>query len=82
MFGLTTVLGVVLAHDALTYRESHLDGVPTNPLALHPLPGGPKGLPVVSHWVEEEEDERAKQISQKERLVVVGGGWGGQSSAV
>lgn len=78
VFGLTSTLGAVLAYDACTYGEAHLAAVPAAPRALHPEPGGPKGLPVISDYVEGEEDEESRKRCRKERLVVVGGGWGGE----
>lgn len=78
VFGLTALLAVIMAHDALTYSEQHVANVPAGPLALNPKPGGPKKLPIVSEYVENEQDETAKELAQKERLVIVGGGWGGE----
>jgi len=79
VFGLSATLGGVLLYDSFTYRDMHIGNVPAAPLALHPRPGGPKSLPVISDYVEGEESEAAKTLGQKERLVVVGGGWGGES---
>ncbi|PPQ74811.1 hypothetical protein CVT24_003681 [Panaeolus cyanescens] len=82
LFCLSSVVGLalvgagILVHDVFTYNEQHLDGVPVNPLALDPERGGPKNLPIASVLVDDEEDERSKEISKKPRLVVVGGGWG------
>ncbi|KAF8643820.1 hypothetical protein AX16_008838 [Volvariella volvacea WC 439] len=82
LFCLSSVFGVaalgvgIFIHDAFTYNEKHIDRVPVNPLALHPEKGGPKNLPIVRVFVGDEEDEENKQIAQRPRLVVVGGGWG------
>ncbi|KAK7467389.1 hypothetical protein VKT23_004445 [Stygiomarasmius scandens] len=79
---LSSVLGVVVLgtgifiHDAFTYTEKHIDRVPINPLALHPEKGGPKNLPIVSAQMDDEEDEEAKKLAHKPKLVIVGGGWG------
>ncbi|KAJ9473882.1 External NADH-ubiquinone oxidoreductase 2, mitochondrial [Pseudozyma hubeiensis] len=75
VFGLTAATGIILAHDALTYREAHVDKVPLNPLALSPKSGGPKNLPILSSYPEDEQDEISKKLAEKERLVIVGGGW-------
>lgn len=75
-FGLLTLGAGILAHDALTYNEKHVDRVPVNPLALHPERGGPKNLPIAHVLVDDEEDDEAKALSAKPKLVIVGGGWG------
>ncbi|KAF8629995.1 hypothetical protein AX15_003166 [Amanita polypyramis BW_CC] len=81
-FCASTVAGIVLIgagvliHDTLTYTDRHVDRVPVSPLALHPESGGPKNLPIVRVQVDDEEDEEAKKIAKKPRLVIVGGGWG------
>ncbi len=63
-------------HDAFTYTDRHVERVPVSPLALHPETGGPKDLPIARVLVGDEEDEINKQLSQKPRLVIIGGGWG------
>ena len=75
VFGLTATTAIILAHDALTYREAHVDKVPLHPLALSPKTGGPKNLPILSSYAEDEQDEISKKLAAKERLVIVGGGW-------
>ncbi len=75
VFGLTATTAIILAHDALTYREANVDKVPLHPLALAPNRGGPKNLPIVSAYPEDEQDELSKNLAAKERLVIVGGGW-------
>ncbi|KAN0065853.1 hypothetical protein ACQY0O_000984 [Thecaphora frezii] len=74
-FGLFATTAVILAHDALTYRESHVGKVPLAPRALQPETGGPKNLPILSSYTEDEQDEKSKELAKKERLVIVGGGW-------
>lgn len=79
---LSSVAGVVaigagiFVHDAFTYTDKHVDRVPISPLALHPENGGPKNLPVVSSYVDDEEDDEQIALGKKPRLVIVGGGWG------
>ena len=82
LFCLSSAIGLValgvgiLVHDAFTYNEKHLDRVPVNPLALHPERGGPKNLPIARVLVDDEEDDDAKLLSAKPKLVIVGAGWG------
>ncbi|KIJ69108.1 hypothetical protein HYDPIDRAFT_144787 [Hydnomerulius pinastri MD-312] len=74
------VLGAgIFIHDAFTYTDKHVDRVPVSPLALHPERGGPKDLPVVKALLADEEDEEAKKLNGKPKLVIVGGGWGAVS---
>jgi len=79
---LSTIIGTctlavgILVHDAFTYNNKHIDRVPINPLALSPERGGPKNLPVVRSQVDDEEDEEARRLAEKPKLVIVGGGWG------
>ncbi|KAI6127760.1 nucleotide-binding domain-containing protein [Pisolithus croceorrhizus] len=81
-FVLSATVGVLaigagfFIHDAFTYTDRHVDRVPVSPLALHPERGGPKNLPVVEALLADEEDEEAKKLSEKPKLVIVGGGWG------
>ncbi|KAH7343714.1 nucleotide-binding domain-containing protein [Rhizoctonia solani] len=74
--GIGLLTGALFVHDAFTYNDKHVEKVPVNPLALKPETGGPKNLPIASSLVGDEEDEEAKILSQKPRLVIVGGGWG------
>jgi len=75
-FGVLALGAGVFIHDAFTYTNRHVDRVPVSPLALHPERGGPKNLPVVSVLLADEEDEEAKKLMAKQKLVIVGGGWG------
>lgn len=68
--------GCIFLHDAFTYNEKHVEGVPVEPLALHPTTGGPKNLPVVKHYLSDIEDQENTELSHKPHLVIVGGGWG------
>jgi hypothetical protein len=74
--GIGLLTGGLFIHDAFTYTDKHVQNVPVNPLALKPETGGPKNLPIASSLVADEEDEEAKILSKKPRLVIVGGGWG------
>lgn len=74
--GVALITGAIFVHDAFTYTEAHVDKVPVSPLALRPEKGGPKNLPVVGAFLGDIEDPENERISQKPRLVIVGGGWG------
>lgn len=76
IIGLFVILGAILLHDSFTYSDQHISGVPTNPLALHPRKGGPKNLPIVDTDLSAEEDDTARKLASKPKLVIVGGGWG------
>ncbi|KAI0086410.1 nucleotide-binding domain-containing protein [Irpex rosettiformis] len=73
LFVLTT--GIFL-HDAFTYNEKNVEGVPVAPLALLPENGGPKNLPVVKSYLNDIEDESRAALARKPHLVIVGAGWG------
>ncbi|THG99455.1 hypothetical protein EW026_g2881 [Hermanssonia centrifuga] len=68
--------GAIFLHDAFTYTDKHIDGVPVAPLALHPERGGPKNLPVVKSYLSDLEDSEQSELCEKPHLVIVGGGWG------
>lgn len=80
--GLSTVGGVVVfggllfIHDIFTYADQHVARVPRSPLTLQPQNGGPKNLPVVKTDLGDEDDDTRRAISERPRLVIVGGGWG------
>jgi NADH dehydrogenase len=73
--GVGLIIGVILAHDAFTYSDKHVDRVPINPLSLHPRRGGKKNLPIIEVNLDAEEVEKLG-MKNKPRLVIVGGGWG------
>lgn len=75
VLGVGLVIGVILAHDAFTYSDKHVDRVPVNPLSLHPRRGGKKNLPIIEVNLDAEEAEKLG-MKDKPRLVIVGGGWG------
>ncbi|KAJ8483076.1 hypothetical protein ONZ51_g4945 [Trametes cubensis] len=74
--GLGLLTGAIFLHDACTYRERHIEGVPVSPRALHPERGGPKNLPVLSRLLSDLEDDENRELVEKPHLVIVGGGWG------
>lgn len=78
-FGILLLGTGIFIHDAFTYTNKHIERVPVSPLALHPERGGPKNLPVVRALVDDVEDDQARGLLDKPKLVVVGGGWGVRS---
>ena len=74
--GIASLGGCIFIHDAFTYNDKHLTGVPVSPLALQGETGGPKNLPLAARFLRDEEDEEMVKLSEKPRLVIVGGGWG------
>ncbi|KAJ3542048.1 hypothetical protein NM688_g6013 [Phlebia brevispora] len=74
--GCFVVTGAIFVHDAFTYTDKHIEGVPIAPLALHPERGGPKNLPIVTSYLSDLEDSENTELSKKPHLVIVGGGWG------
>lgn len=76
-FGLSATVAIILGYDAMTYSDAHVENVPAAPLALKPKPGGPKNLPILSNFVDEEASADGQDLAEKkkERLVIVGGGW-------
>ncbi|KAF8809117.1 nucleotide-binding domain-containing protein [Phlegmacium glaucopus] len=76
VIGVVSLTGAILVHDAFTYNTRHVHRVPVNPLALSPERGGPKNLPIARALAGDEEDDAAKLLGTKPKLVIVGGGWG------
>lgn len=68
-------LAGLLAWDASTYSDRHIDRVPVDPLAVTPERGGKKNLKVAKVLVDDS-DEKCVKSSKVQRLVIVGGGWG------
>ncbi|KAK4692762.1 NADH:quinone reductase (non-electrogenic), partial [Phenoliferia sp. Uapishka_3] len=59
------------------YRDKNTAREDIDPMALHPTRGGPKNLKIAQVLVDDF-DERCKDSStpEKQKLVIVGGGWG------
>ncbi|KAI0705930.1 nucleotide-binding domain-containing protein [Cytidiella melzeri] len=74
--GVVVLTGAIFLHDAFTYSEKHIEGVPISPLALKSERGGPKNLPVIKSYLNDIEDDAQTALSTKPHLVIVGGGWG------
>ncbi|GJJ12559.1 hypothetical protein Clacol_006802 [Clathrus columnatus] len=76
--GIFVLGGAIFVHDAFTYNDKHLDGVPLSPLELEER-GGPKDLLIAGRFLRDDEDEETQRLSKAPRLVIVGGGWGAMS---
>ncbi|VBB74075.1 Putative mitochondrial external NADH-ubiquinone oxidoreductase 2 precursor [Podospora comata] len=74
-------LGVIgfFVYDATTYVDhaSNKSDLTISQLALNPRRGGPKNLPILEVFIDDEDDEDRKRQTDKPRLVILGGGWGG-----
>ncbi|RPA82569.1 hypothetical protein BJ508DRAFT_414006 [Ascobolus immersus RN42] len=79
-FSVLTITGATLAffiYDATTYKESAEFGDLSIPeVALSPVRGGPKNLPIAEILVDEEDSEATRKCADKPKLVVLGTGWG------
>ncbi|KAH9848910.1 nucleotide-binding domain-containing protein [Lenzites betulinus] len=76
VLGVGILTSAIFLHDAFTYHDRHVDGVPISPRALHPERGGPKNLPVLSRLLSDYEDNENRELVSRPHLVIVGGGWG------
>lgn len=64
-------------YDATTYEEDLTSGeIPVSELALNPRRGGPKNLPIVEHFIDDDECDESKRQKHKPKLVILGTGWG------
>jgi len=64
-------------YDASTYRETPgTEPVHTSSLALSPRRGGPKNLPIVEHFIDDDDCEHKKAQKHKPKLLILGTGWG------
>ncbi|KAK7751406.1 hypothetical protein SLS62_006662 [Diatrype stigma] len=64
-------------YDATTYKESITFGdCDVSAAALEPPRGGPKNLPIIEAFLDDDESEEARRNKDKPRLVILGGGWG------
>lgn len=74
-----TTVGIVgfFIYDATTYKEDPMVGdIPVSELALNPRTGGPKNLPIIEHFIDDDECEESYSQKHKPKLVVLGTGWG------
>ncbi|KAM5354180.1 hypothetical protein ACJ41O_000830 [Fusarium nematophilum] len=77
-----TVIGVGIigffVYDASTYQEHCTQGdIDVSRIALQPRRGGSKNLPIAEMYIDEDDSEEKRNLKQKPRLVILGGGWGG-----
>lgn len=64
-------------YDYSTYKEDNLVGdCPVSELALNPRRGGPKNLPILEHFIDDDESESSRAQKHKPKLVMLGTGWG------
>ncbi|KAI1485108.1 hypothetical protein F5X96DRAFT_661468 [Biscogniauxia mediterranea] len=64
-------------YDATTYKETATSGdCHVSELALNPRRGGPKNLPIIEAFLDDDDTEEATARKDKPRLVILGGGWG------
>jgi len=78
IFGAGATIFVIgfFIYDASTYREApSIEAVPVSSLALNPRIGGPKNLPIVEHFVDDDDSESKKCTKHKPKLVILGTGW-------
>jgi NADH dehydrogenase len=78
IFGAGSALLIVgfFLYDASTYKEApSIESVPVSSLALTPRVGGPKNLPIVEHFVDDDDSESKKCAKHKPKLVILGTGW-------
>jgi NADH dehydrogenase len=72
-----TLIGAFFVYDYTTYRDDLSSGdIPVSELALNPRIGGPKNLPIVDHFIDDDESQQARDCKHKPKLVVLGTGWG------
>lgn len=65
------------AYDASTYQDAPVSSeLSVSEMALNPRRGGPKNLPIVEYFVDDEEDEEMIGQKHKPKLVILGTGWG------
>ncbi|KAK9235825.1 hypothetical protein V1525DRAFT_364245 [Lipomyces kononenkoae] len=78
--GVTTVtvlIGGFFIYDATTYKElDDAQDVELSELALKPRVGGPKNLPILERYLDDEDCEIGKVSMTKPHLVILGSGWG------
>ncbi|KAK9244644.1 hypothetical protein V1506DRAFT_540784 [Lipomyces tetrasporus] len=78
--GVTTVvvlIGGFFIYDATTYKELDDTGdIEISELALNPRLGGPKNLPILERYLDDEDSEIGKVSMTKPHLVILGSGWG------
>lgn len=70
------LVGAFFVYDAMTYREDlSAQDIPVSNLALNPRRGGPKNLPIIEHFIDDDESELNRAQKHKPKLVLLGTGW-------
>lgn len=70
--------GLVLAffiYDATTYTDTEVVDIPVSEYALHPRRGGPKNLPIVEYFVDDDDTDEMRTQKHKPKIVILGTGW-------
>ncbi|KAF1989121.1 hypothetical protein K402DRAFT_327246 [Aulographum hederae CBS 113979] len=81
-FGFTVIIGGSLVvcffiYDASTYSVNpEVESIPVSDLALHPRRGGPKNLPIIEYFIDDDDCPEKKEQKHKPKLVILGTGWG------
>jgi NADH:ubiquinone reductase (H+-translocating) len=72
--------GLVVAffiYDATTYQDDpSVTDIPVSEYALNPRRGGPKNLPIVEYFIDDDDTDEMKSQKHKPKLVILGTGWG------
>ena len=76
---IATLLLAFFIYDATTYSPDRLDVVKVPELALNPVRGGPKNLPICYTHLDSHDSEEKELCSKKPKLVILGSGWGSVS---
>ena len=64
-------------YDATTYQEAPDSfDVPVSEYALSPRRGGPKNLPIVEYFIDDDDTPEMRAQKHKPKLVILGTGWG------
>jgi NADH dehydrogenase len=73
----TGLVGAFFIYDASTYKEGgQTEDVPVSELALNPRRGGPKNLPIVDYFIDDDDCAENRANKHKPKLVILGTGWG------
>lgn len=72
--------GLVVAffiYDYTTYSDDpETFDIPVSEYALNPRRGGPKNLPIIDYFIDDDDSEGMRAQKHKPKLVVLGTGWG------
>ena len=72
-----TVVAALFIYDYTTYKDdASVDDIPVSEFALNPRRGGPKNLPIVEHFVDDDDTPHKRDQKHKPKLVILGTGWG------